>query len=150
SPWLTPILFELGTLKRREVVWSTAGHMHPLTSPSAHVRSSLDGKGVGIWTTAQSPTGVHWVQWDNQLGKRFYSHTTSGHVVPGPGGRLLFTGAGLFTSIGFPTANKAYPGSEADGRYLPAHHSDYYLHLGPGPTYARKVPPKAFAIYKQG
>ena len=82
-----------------------------------------------------------WMQINQQLVKASYSPVFNGHVIPGLGGKVLFTGQGMFTSIGGQrtfegnppvrtTGNTEYPGSDPKGSYLPAHHSDYYLSLG--------------------
>ncbi len=139
-------LFTLDKLERREIVWSqNAGHN--FMGQPVHVRSSPDGRSVGIWSSSSFPTGVTWIQLDQQLGKMSYFHGSNGHVIPGPGGKVLFTGQGMFTSIGgqrrfigsppvVTSGNEAYPGSEVNGCYVPAQHGDYYLHLGNTPPAA--------------
>jgi hypothetical protein len=64
------------------------------------------------------------------MGKVGYEHGSRGHVVPGPRGKVLFTGIGMFSSVGmFPNQQVPYPGADPKGRYLPACHGDYYLNL---------------------
>jgi hypothetical protein len=109
---------------------------------------------VGVWSTEQFPSGVLWVRWDGQIGKASYEHGTRGHVVPGSGGKVVFTGSGMFTGLGFPGNNNqnSYPGTDAQVRYLPGSHGDYYLSLGRGPQpYAKTPPPAAeLIVYKRG
>jgi hypothetical protein len=147
SPWPTLYALTLDKLAAREVIWvKTQG----FTGQTLHVRSSPDGKSMGVWSTNQSPTGMTWFQWDHLVAKSTYSHSSNGYVLPGPGGKLLFTGLGLFTSIGVINVNKTYPGTDAAGRYLPAQHSDYYMYLGTGPTPQNRNPTPVFAIHKVG
>jgi hypothetical protein len=63
----------------------------------------------------------------------------------------------MFTRIGMANENTTYPGSEPEGCYVPAHHSDYYLYLGPGPSInfnrpgnRERTPPRGVAVYKLG
>src|SRR5260370_22765994 len=93
------------------------------------------------------------------MGKRNYLHNSHGHVSPGLVGKVLFTGQGMFTKIGqnqftpgrgFTSGNTSYPGSEANGCYVPAHHADYYLHLGNTPTGVGTEEFKGVAVHKLG
>jgi hypothetical protein len=142
----------LDKLERRDLVLARRGPHHGLFAAQVHLRSSPDGKGTGLWTTSVTPSGMTWIRWNYPIGYSTYSHTANGHVVPGMGGKVLFTGLGMFTAVGmgFPTPNKHYPGSEPNGRYVPAHHGDYYLYLGNAVTPADKKPVRACAIYKLG
>lgn len=141
----------LDDLKRREMVWSKIGHHHGPFAQDLHLRSSPDGKAMGLWSSPRgTPLGVTWIRWDFPIARSVYSHTGNGHVIPGPKGKVLFTGLGMFSRIGFPNLNANYPGSEANGRYVPGHHGDYYLYLGAAPTFNNRNPPRAFAIHKLG
>jgi hypothetical protein len=132
----------LEDLKRREMVWSKIGNHFAPFAKDLHLRASFDGKAMGMWTGGGvRPAGVTWIRWDYPIARSTYSHIGSGHVIPGPKGKVLFTSLGMFTEIAnFPNTNKPYPGSETNGCYLPAHHADYYLYLGPGPSF-NLVPP---------
>jgi hypothetical protein len=152
-PWPNLFLLTLDKLERREIVWAPQTQTHPFfPSTNYQMRSSPDGRSAGAWTSGNSsPTGMHWIHLGNQVGRRAYSHSSNGHVIPGPGGKVLFTGLGMFTSIGLGIpGNKAYPGADPNGRYVPAHHGDYYLSLGSATTFANKNPVSAFAIHKLG
>jgi hypothetical protein len=140
----------LDDLKRREAVWSKIGHHHGPFPQDLHMRSSLDNKAIGLWSGGVSPAGVTWIRWDYPIARSTYSHSGNGHVIPGPGGKVLFTSQGMFTRLAFPNQNDLYPGSDPLGRYVPAHHSDYYLNLGAGQTFRDRNPPRAFSIHKLG
>jgi hypothetical protein len=149
-----PVSFFLLTatkLQRREIGWTKTSQQHFAYSQAVHLRSSPDGKAMGVWCTGQIPSGVTWIRRDGQIVQSTYSHTSNGHVIPGPAGKLLFTGAGVLTNVAmFPNQNKTYPGTGPGGRYLPAVHSDYYLYLGAAPTPTNRNPARACDIYKLG
>jgi formylglycine-generating enzyme required for sulfatase activity/S1-C subfamily serine protease len=149
-PFLNLFLMTLDKLERKDL--TLAGGGHAFLNPGYQLRASPDGRWFGGWNNGPvSPTGMQWIHLENQVARRTYSHTSSGHVVAGGGGKVLFTGMGMFTSIGmFNPPNKAYPGSEPNGRYVPAHHGDYYMYLGKAPTFTDANPVRAFAIYKLG
>jgi hypothetical protein len=141
----------LADLQGREMVWSKIGHHHgPFGNMDLHLRAAPDGKGIGLWISGGTPSGVFWIRFNYPIARSTYSHSGNGHVIPGANGKVLFTSQGLFTTIGFPNQNTAYPGSEPNGRYVPAHHGDYYLYLGAGATFQNRNPPRAFAIHKLG
>jgi hypothetical protein len=152
SVWTVNFLLDLRKLARREIGWSQTGNRQVITTQAAlHVRSSPDGKSTGVWCTAQSPTGVTWIRWQNQVGQSTYSHSSNGHVIPGPRANVLFTGMGMFTALGqIPNQSKTYPGTSPTGRYLPAYDPDYYLYLGVAPTFQNRNPPRVFEIHKFG
>jgi hypothetical protein len=146
-------------LKGRAIAWNKVGHHHGPFGQDLHLRSSPDGKAMGMWTGGGiRPAGVTWIRWDYPFARSTYSHTGSGHVIPGPKGKVLFTNLGIFTQIGMVNANTPYPGSEANGCYVPAHHSDYYLYLGPAPSFnfvppgkrVERQPSRGVAIHKLG
>jgi hypothetical protein len=148
-----PSAFLLGLekLDKKVFVWVGNAHHQLGARQQLHMRTSYDGKGTGLWAWGTFPTGVFWIRWDNLFARADYTHSSNGHVIPGPGGKVLFTGLGMYTSVGFvPGQNKPYPGSDPNGRYVPAHHSDYYLYLGAAPTFTNKNPPRAFSIHKLG
>ncbi len=151
-PAPNPFVLGLDKLDVRTTLWFNQGNAGSIVGDNVHLRSSPDGRSLGAWSSSVTPSGMHWIQMDNQLGRRTYSHSSHGHVVPGgPGGKVLFTGLGMFTSIGtFNPPTKTYPGSDPNGRFVPAHHGDYYLYLGNAATFANKNPAKAFAIHKLG
>jgi serine protease Do len=148
-----PASFQLGLdkLDRREVNMLRTGHHHFL-HPAAvlHLRSSFDGKATGLWISTMTPSGMTWIHWEGTVGRSTYSHSSNGHVIPGRGGKALFTGMGAFSSIGMINANKLQAGADPNGRYVPAHHGDYYLYLGAAPSFANKNPGRTFEVHKSG
>lgn len=127
-------LLTLDKLERQEIVWARVGH-HPVnTGEQIHLRTSPDGKSTAFWCSNYTPSGINWIRWENRVAESTYTHSSGGYLVPGQGGRVLFTGIGLFTAIGMtPQDNKAPAGMESGHRCLPAYGSGYYLDLGPPP-----------------
>jgi hypothetical protein len=159
SPWPASYLLGLDRLERENLIWARAGHHHPVSGEHIHLRTSPDGKATALWATSYTPTGITWIRWDNRVAQSTYSHTSGGYLAPGAGGKVLFTGTGMYTAIGMiPQDNKAYPGSESGGQYVPAHGGGYYLYLGRGPGPGnfnpqanRNQPPRrGVAIHKLG
>ncbi len=151
SPFVqVPVFLGLDDLKPREVAWSSAGHVHPLHGDKLHLRAAPDGRSFAAWTMNSIPSGAHWFHVEKTTGKRQYSHTSHGHVVPGRGGKALFTGSGLFTELAFPKGNKTLPGTEPQGRYLPAQHSDFYLYLGDGTPFRGDAPARTLDVRRLG
>ncbi|HEY7158651.1 MAG TPA: serine protease [Gemmataceae bacterium] len=162
----------LDDLKRREMAWSKSGHQ--ITFPTEnlqnlHLRASADGKSMGLWSTGISFSGITWIHCEYPIARSEYLHRSCGHVVPGPTGKVLFTGFGMFSHSGFSSTSHRsnpshprilpegtssmshhYPGSNPSGRYLPAHHGDYYLYLGAAPSPSDRNPPRVFEIHKLG
>jgi hypothetical protein len=151
NPWPALYLLGLDKLEHREIGWAAAGNRHPFFGPALHVRSSPDGKGTGIWSSSVSPSGVTWIRWDGQIARSSYYHSSNGHIIPGRGGKVLFTGQGMYTEIAMIAhQGKTYPGTDAAGRYLPAYDPAYYVYLGTGPTFNNPNPRSAFVIHKFG
>ncbi len=90
-----------------------------------HVRVSADGTVFGTWGKF-SPSGLgSLVIVGNEL-RDYYEHNTVGAVVPGPDGKILFTGQGLYTSDLKPI------GETRRGMMmtcLPAAHGNFYLKM---------------------
>jgi hypothetical protein len=89
----------------------------------AHVRASGDGRLFGMWCTSHSPTGLQTLVLEGREVKHFYDHDSVGHVIPGPDGRVVFTGMGLHTREGRVLAL----GGRRRFYCLPARHGVYYL-----------------------
>jgi hypothetical protein len=146
GPWVKFVQWTLDKLERRTAVLE--GPNHPTTT-FAHIRASGDGQALGLWTAGVMPTGVCWIKWEGQIGKVAYEHASRGHVVPGLGGKVLFTGLGMYTGITFPTKQIPYPGSDGQAQYLPALHGDFYMHLGRSPKPQILNPERSLTIYKR-
>jgi hypothetical protein len=108
-------------LRPIEVGWTS---QRPLNLHNrTHVRASADGKVFGLWSDAGIPQGLTSLLLAGNAVRANYQHTTVYHIVPGPDGKVLFTGAGLYTN-----ELKAFDGSpRQDQAYLPALQGDYYL-----------------------
>jgi Trypsin-like peptidase domain len=138
-------------LEQRDILFIKKNHP-PHVGANVHFRASPDGTALGMWCAGQTPSGVTWMRWENQIGELAYHHASYGHVLPAARGKILYTGQGMYTSIDFVTQNhKTYPGSDPVGRYLPACQGAYYLHLGSGPR-PPNVPAqqRGLAIHKLG
>jgi len=72
-------------------------HMTSFYRDLWHVRASANGKVFGMWCTSHHPTGMGAFVVSNSEAKTYFTNNSFGHVVPGPDGRLLFTGAGLYS-----------------------------------------------------
>ena len=70
----------------------------PGVGPDTFLRVSADGRVFGMWTPNVSPQGVRvWVLAGEEL--RVHGNgESSGHVMPGPDGKVIYTGRGLYTN----------------------------------------------------
>jgi hypothetical protein len=95
----------------------------------ACIRVSADGKVFGLWSADGSPQGLQtWVLVGNRL-QVHYEHDSAGHVTPGPDGRVVHTGRGLYTAELKPRKEE----NDAGAAYcVPAAHGPLYLSLSPG------------------
>ena len=90
-----------------------------------HVRASADGKSFGVWRTGTAG-GFGIIVVNGTSTESLYTHEDVGHVIPGPDGKTVFTGAG-----------KQAPRAQSTGalprgdREVPACQGDYYLTLPP-------------------
>jgi hypothetical protein len=93
------------------------------------VRVSADGKVFGRWVPDSSPQQNQvYVLEGGMLALYGLADASVGHTNPGPDGKVIFTGRGLFTTQGKPIGVVGHP----KGEYcLPAHHGDYYVKLTP-------------------
>jgi hypothetical protein len=90
-----------------------------------YVRASADGLTFAFWRINVSPAGISTlVIRGNQL-RRSYMHDTSGHLIPSPDGRVIYTGRGRYTP-----ECKALDEDTNINFMLPSVHGDYYLHVG--------------------
>ena len=60
---------------------------------SLHLRASAGGDVFGLWDTDNSPDGLATFALRKTEVQVFFEHSTSIHVVPGPDGRTVYTGA---------------------------------------------------------
>jgi hypothetical protein len=114
---------ELGGLARNIL----SGAANRLAGEVIHVRASADGRVFGWWNGGLALGGI------NSLvilpGGQLEAHHVQGrfgHVVPGPDGKVLFTGAGLWTKAGKPLGEL----DEREGHLcIPAQQGGYYLSI---------------------
>src|SRR5262249_13406466 len=84
---------------------------------------SADGKVLGLLSTSVSPQGLRSLVLVGNAVRAHHQHTTVYHIVPGPDGKVLYTGMGLYTN-----ETKSLSAGERDQRaYLPAQEGNYYL-----------------------
>ena len=140
GPWLSFCALALNDLQRRDMVWVKEGPNFQYTGPNLHLRASSDGKHIGLWNSGQLPAGITWIRLDYPIARSRQAHSGNGYVVPGTKGQVLFTSQGMLTHLEWPNQNKLYPGADVNGRYVPAHYSDYYLYLGAAPMPQNRNP----------
>ena len=89
------------------------------------IRASADGHVLGMWNPGMGPSGLQTVVLSGRGAQGRYEHLSVGHVVPGPDGRVIFTGAGLYT----PELKRLDGGApNQTGPFtLPALHGGFYL-----------------------
>jgi len=102
-------------------------------SDGARARVSANGQVFGTWAPNISPQGCLAVvlEGDTLVGYGL-SDPSAGHTCPGPDGKVIFTGRGLFTNHGQPIGVVGMPKGEYT---LPACHGDLYLRLKSGSPY---------------
>jgi hypothetical protein len=86
------------------------------------MRISADGRVIDMWNIGLSPSGLETVVLNGSSTRAAYEHESVGSVIPGPDGRTVFTGAGLYTP-----ELKKMPGEARGGLLLPAGHGNYYV-----------------------
>jgi len=107
-------------------------HMGTSSRDNMHIRASANGKVFGLWCTSHSPSGLGAIILSDAGVTAHYAHTSVGHVLPGPDGKILFTRSGKYA----PQVKliRAEP-LERGGPMVPACHGHYYLSLPqPGKT----------------
>jgi hypothetical protein len=112
---------DIQRLKPIEVGWAT--QRLDLGYDQMHIRASADGKVFGLWSTAVSPQGLRSLVLVGNAARTYSQHTTVFHIVPGPDGKVLYTGMGLYTN----ETKSLGAGSPDQRAYLPAHQGNYYL-----------------------
>ncbi len=150
---IAPFTLDLDKFTRREIAWALGeGWHHPIHGNLLHLRASPDGTSFASWCTSHSPSGMHWFHLTGSLSRRTYSHQAAGHVLPGLGGKVLYTGLGAYTPYvkGMGQEPRRHPAADPEGRYVPGHHGDYCLYLGKGPTYRDRNPPRTLEVHKLG
>jgi len=110
------------TLKAFRPTWGGSGHR----LNESLVRVAADGRSLAMWRRDVSPSGIQTAVMGNGTATGYYEHNSAGHLLPGPDGQTLFTGAGLYTMQCKPLE----AGNAARKAYFPAVHGRGYLSLG--------------------
>jgi hypothetical protein len=74
------------------------GMVGTLSGPPVSVHVSANGRTVTMWNEGPIPNGLQSVLLDGNSVIVHSEHTYVGKIIPGPDGRTLFTGAGIYTS----------------------------------------------------
>jgi hypothetical protein len=94
-----------------------------------HFRASADGRVFGVWCTSHTPQGLGSMVLAGNKVQTFYDHTSVGHIVPGPDGKVLYTAGGMYTSeVKALGAQKQSSGT----KFVPALQGHYYLRISGG------------------
>jgi S1-C subfamily serine protease len=91
---------------------------------NAVLRAAAGGTTFGAWRTAVSPTGVISVVVQGKAVRYAYQHNSAGHVVPGPDGRILYTGVGGLLDENLKPVQAGLP---SEDYYLPSTDPGYFL-----------------------
>jgi S1-C subfamily serine protease len=138
-------LISMKTMKLVQLEVPIAPHMQPhlLSSQEIiHLRAAANGKVFGMWSTSHLPSGVGVIVTSDAGVRSYYGHWGSGHVLPGPDGKILFTRFGTCA----PEVTLTDMPPPQGGPVLPACHGDYYLSLpaaaNPGQVRPSPFPPR--------
>jgi hypothetical protein len=144
-----PLRFiDVATLKEVEAeTREGGGHVgtHPQYPAAVHV--SADGRVLGMWNPGLSPSGLQTVVLTGSSVKSYYEHESVGAIIPGPDGRTVYTGAGLYSP-----ECKRLGDAQRRTTGLPAAHGNFYLSL----TFAddfrrdRTAPPPGVSLHMVG
>jgi V8-like Glu-specific endopeptidase len=100
------------------------------------LRASADGKTFATWSPNTSPQGISLLTVVGKEVKLSGSGDSAGHVVPGPDGKLIFTGHGVYTNQGVRKGD-----DRRDTSYcLPAAQGELYLSIDLAGTGEGKKP----------
>jgi S1-C subfamily serine protease len=117
-----------------------------------HWRASANGNVFGAWCTSHSPSGLFDLVLQGKTIQMFYEHNSVGHVVPGPDGRVIYTGyGGLYTD----QLKSILRSISAHHFFLPSADANYAIGItglpGPGGGRQEKVATRPFCnIYIAG
>jgi hypothetical protein len=94
----------------------------------ARVRVSADGCVFAFWQTTFSPQGIRIVVLTGGQARNYYEHDSAGHLAPGPNGKYIYSGHGVFTNEGKPVGRAGTRADRHGGSCcVPAHHGNWYL-----------------------
>jgi hypothetical protein len=117
--WRPEMFFmDIMTLKKLPIEKTGQGHIHIMEGDG--VRVSADGRVFGIWSIYM---GMLSLVLEGKEARCHHQNGLSGHLAPGPDGRVIYTAKGRYTSQARPLGDRS-----GDGPYcLPAVQGDYYL-----------------------
>jgi hypothetical protein len=113
-------VLDLKTLKPVKV--EQVGYVH--RGFGEDVRVSADGTVFGAWGSG-SPSGLQCYVWTGKRLRGHHQHESVGHIAPGPDGRRLFTGSGVYQGDTRPFVGGGQPG--LPHYTLPAAHGPFYV-----------------------
>jgi hypothetical protein len=116
------IQVDMQTLKTSE--FEMEGRSSRGFGPSGRVRLSANGRTFSQWATGVSPSGLQSIVKSGDSWKGFYEHDSVGHILPSADGRILYTGAGIYTD-----QLRVKGKIDRSQLPLPAVHGDYYLNV---------------------
>lgn len=76
--------------------WTVPKQFRVTFERGAVVRASANGQTFSAWRTGVSPSGVSALVFQGHQGEQFYEHQSSGHLMPSPDGRWIYSGAGIY------------------------------------------------------
>jgi hypothetical protein len=90
--------FDLDTLEPCAVTIEGNGQWRVSGGGDCVVRASADGRVFTMWRLGTSPSGLQDVVITGNRGTIRYEHESVGDILPSADGRLLYTGAGIYTN----------------------------------------------------
>lgn len=121
---LTPVFLDLRTLKPLKIE-SEKNHVLRI---GRNVCVSADGSVFGSWTDSISPTGLHVIVLRSNRAEYYNEHNSVGMVIPGPDGRVIYTGHGMYTPLAEPFGGRTNH-NYATRVLLPASSGPLYLEM---------------------
>jgi hypothetical protein len=124
-PWGGQLtMVDIQKMKAIEIGWSN--QQPQMQSDQVQLRAAGDGSVIGMWFN-QGGGITSLVRTGNAM-RSYQESSAAYHVIPGPDGKVLYTGSGLYTS----DLKALDPGriNQRDGpRYFPADQGNYYSSL---------------------
>jgi hypothetical protein len=124
-PWGGELYF-IDTKKLKPIEMGWTDQKPQSLAETLQLRASADGTVVGLWST-QGMGLTSLVRVGNAI-RTYQEQTTAGHVLPGPDGKILYTGMGLYTNDLKPLDASRRDPRQAQ-RFFPADQGNYYLSL---------------------
>lgn len=120
-----PIGFiDLNTLKLLEINCQRGPNGKNSYPGQVHFRASSDGARFGHWSTSVNPQGIGCVVLQGDSIASHYHHGTASHVIPGSGGKALYTARGMYP-VKLKMTNEQNMGN--DGFCVPSVHGPFFL-----------------------